>query len=73
MASINDERKRAFARGFWRGLAAPAILFSSYTLPAEAQAPQFEPLPVRGRQTMDDDWKQVAQYLRAAVERANRG
>ena len=68
-----DTPRRAFATGFWRGLAAPAMLFSSVSLPSYAEPVKFEPLPVRGAKTMADDWRKVGEHLRAVIDRERRG
>lgn len=70
---LHVTRRAAFMRGFWKGLAAPMMLFTSYTLPAEAQPAEFTPLARRPAPA--SDWVRVGEALRAALarERGARG
>ena len=61
-----SSRRAAFARGFWKGMAAPLMLFSSVDLPASAQPMGFQPLKRRARPE-NLDWVRVGNQLRAAA------
>lgn len=69
-----DTKRTAFVRGFWKGMAAPMMLFSAFELPAQAQPIAFQPLRRRPVQHASD-WVRVGDALRAAVakERTARG
>lgn len=69
-----DSRRVAFARGFWKGMAAPLMLFAGFDLPAQAQPVVFQPLQ-RRPSPPTSDWVRVGDALRAAVakERASSG
>ncbi|MBI5270150.1 MAG: hypothetical protein HY856_10795 [Burkholderiales bacterium] len=60
-----DDRRTAFVRGFWRGMAAPLVLFSTYELPPAATV-VFRPLP-RREAGPQDDWVKVGEALRQAA------
>lgn len=71
--NFRDTKRQAFLRGFWKGLAAPLMIYSASEMPPEAvvtaQAlPNLQPL-------QDSDWVRVGNALReaAARERASRG
>lgn len=61
-----SSKKAAFVRGFWKGMAAPLVLFSSFDLPAQARPLTFQPLQ---RRPMADqsEWARVGQSLREAA------
>ena len=64
--NFSESRKAALVRGFWKGLAAPLLLFSSFDLPAQARPQGFQPLPKRaGHQ--ESDWTRVGRELRNAA------
>lgn len=65
-ASPANSRRSAFVRGFWKGMAAPMMLFGSISIPAEARPLEFQPLP--RRQSPSTDWARVGQQLRAALK-----
>ena len=75
MAAIIDlkqTKRQAFARGVVKGLAAPLMLYSNFTLPPEVQEKsKFEPLPER-KSEQSSDWVRVGDYLRSAAK-AQRG
>ena len=60
------EPRAAFIRGFWKGMAAPLVLFSALDLPAQAQPLTFRPL-TRRSEAPASDWLRVGQALRAAA------
>ncbi len=60
-------RRGAFARGFWRGLAAPLMLYSGNALPAELRDYKFKPLEPMARGDVGSDWKRVGDALRGAA------
>jgi hypothetical protein len=69
MISFSDFQKSAFLRGFWKGMAAPLVLFSSAVgTPHQRTRFEFEPLPKRSqRQGVGDDWRRVGNDLRRAA------
>lgn len=66
VVDLKSTRKTAFVRGFWKGMAAPVMLFSSSALPAEAQPIEYKPLE-RPPAPPASDWVRVGQGLRAAL------
>jgi hypothetical protein len=60
--------RKALLQGFWKGLAAPLMLFGSHSLPAQAQPGEFQPLPNR-MSSQALDWVRVGNSLRAAAKR----
>lgn len=66
-ARPTNTRRTAFVRGFWKGMAAPVMLFGSISLPAEARPLEFQPLP-RRPVPESSDWSRVGQHLRAALK-----
>jgi hypothetical protein len=60
--------RKALLQGFWKGLAAPLMLFGSHSLPAQAQPGEFQPLPNR-MSSQALDWVRVGNALRAAAKR----
>lgn len=71
LVDIKHSRKRAFIRGFWRGLAGPLMLFAHTSVPA---LPKIEPikLPARMRDPMGgiaSDWEKIGGDLKSAVRR----
>lgn len=66
--NLGDLCAVAFRRGFWKGMAAPIMLFSSVELPAAAQPVKFmriERMPTQS----ENDWVQVGNALRLAAEK----
>lgn len=73
MISIIDfssTKRQAFIHGFWKGLAAPLVLFSACDLPPQAAPVTFRPLERRPSSGIAGDWVRVGQGLRTAAERA---
>jgi hypothetical protein len=64
-------KRTAFARGFMRGLAAPAVLFSSHAAPALPEVAQVVPplRPCGDAGALASDWERVAGGLTAAVQK----
>lgn len=60
--------RKAFFQGFWKGMAAPLMLFSSHALPAQAQPGEFQPLPNRVTSPALD-WVRVGNSLRDAAKK----
>lgn len=69
-----DTKRAAFARGFWKGMAAPLVLFSNFNLPPEAAPVEYRPLQRRVPESASD-WVRVGDELRraAAEDRRQRG
>lgn len=61
--------KKAFIKGFWKGVSAPLMLFSSShdTLPVQAQPRGFQPLQRHVSDPMQD-WVNVGQTLMSAAQ-----
>jgi hypothetical protein len=70
--NLKDSKRQAFVRGFWKGLAAPFLLYSVSSIPDEAIV-KLQPLPDRDKQAKSD-WVRVGDELRkaAAEDRATR-
>ena len=66
--NMSDTRKAAFARGFWKGMAAPLVLFSTFDLPAQCTGPTLSELPKR-TDDPSSDWVRVGDALRAAAKK----
>ena len=58
--------RKAFTRGFWRGLGASAVLYARRELP-EART-EFIHLPKRASGGLEQDWTNVGNELRRALE-----
>ena len=67
IVDLSDSKKIAFARGFWKGMAAPLMLFSSFELSAQQQQ-TFQALP-RRPSSQSSDWVKVGNALRDAAKR----
>lgn len=61
------DTKKAFARGFWKGMAAPLMMFSTCDLAARQVEQTFMPLP-RRYGGLTSDWVKVGDALRTAAE-----
>ncbi len=68
VVDLTTSKKHAFVRGFWKGLAAPMMLFSTSALPADAQVLDFRPLPRRPA-PVASDWVRVGDGLREALRK----
>ena len=60
--------RAALARGFWRGLAAPASLYEAHDIPGAEQLIKFVPLPRRSGPPLSD-WERVGADLREAARK----
>lgn len=71
--NLKDTKRQAFLRGFWKGLAAPLMLYSVSEMPPEALV-SAQSLPQR-QLPKESDWVRVGNALRQAAEtdRASRG
>lgn len=68
IVNFSDTPRTAFVRGFWKGMAAPLMLFGSSAMPVEAQPMEFKPLPIRPSDP-GQDWARVGDLLRAATSK----
>ena len=60
--------RAAFARGFWKGMAAPLLLFSSFDIATQIEPVAYQPLQRRSRAEASD-WVRVGDALRLAAAR----
>lgn len=67
IVNLSDTKKTAFTRGFWKGMAAPLMLFSSLDVSAQQQV-QFQALP-RRQASPYSDWVKVGNALRDAIKK----
>lgn len=68
IVNLSDTKKAAFARGFWKGMAAPLMLFSAFDVSDQQVEQTFKALPKRpGGQA--SDWVKVGNALRAASKK----
>lgn len=69
-----DSPRKAFVKAFFKGVAAPLMLFADGHVPAAARPREFEPLPDRTTSPAGD-WAHVGDSLRVAATRyrATRG
>lgn len=69
IVNMSDTKKAAFARGFWKGMAAPLMLFSTFDASTQQPVEQtFRELP-RHAGDLASDWVKVGNALRAAAKR----
>lgn len=73
MSAIVDLRAkpmRAFVRGFWKGLASPVLLYSTFRVPPEVDQIAFRNLPKRSTElgSLKSDWKAVGKQIKDACE-----
>ena len=61
-----SSKKAAFTRGFWKGMAAPLMLFSSFDVSAHLAPTTVQPLQRRPRDEASD-WVRVGESLRTAA------
>ena len=69
IVNLSDTGRAAFTRGFWKGMAAPLMLFSVFDLPTHAAPPNFSELPKRDSGNQAADWIKVGDQLRAAAKK----
>lgn len=67
---IKATRRSALAHGFLRGLASPLLIYSSFTLPADAR-PQIQEVknPAKTTDGLKGDWQRVGSHLKSAVSK----
>jgi hypothetical protein len=65
---LTTTQRKALLQGFWKGLAAPLMLFGSHSLPVQAQPGEFQPLPDR-MSSPAQDWVRVGNSLRDAAKK----
>lgn len=68
IVNLTATKRAAFARGFWKGMAAPLMLFSTFDLPEQAAGPTFSELPKRASD-QTSDWVKVGDALRTAAKK----
>jgi hypothetical protein len=64
---LSDSKKAAFSRGFWKGMAAPLMLFSTFDMSAQPVEQTFQELPNRASEE-GSDWIRVGDALRMAAK-----
>ncbi|MDP1650057.1 MAG: hypothetical protein Q8M01_17905 [Rubrivivax sp.] len=69
IVNMSDTKKAAFARGFWKGMAAPLMLFSAFDLSAQQAQQTFRELPKRASGGQTSDWVRVGEALRTAAKK----
>ena len=68
IVNLSDTKKAAFTRGFWKGMAAPLMLFSTFDLSAHGVEQTFRALPKRS-DAPASDWVRVGDALRTAAQK----
>jgi hypothetical protein len=68
IVNLSDTKKAAFTRGFWKGMAAPLMLFSTFDASAQPVEQTFRDLPRRAPDAASD-WVKVGNALRAAAKK----
>lgn len=64
---LKAARRMALSRGFWRGMAAPLMIYSAFHLPEEMR-PKFQHVANPASQDgLRGDWKRVGGHIRDAV------
>ena len=69
IVQLKDSRKKAFLNGFWRGMAAPLLLYSTVTLPKEVGDVEFQALPRQDLGGQNDDLRKIGSDIRTAFDR----
>jgi hypothetical protein len=70
IVNLKDTKKAAFIRGFWKGMAAPLMLYGTFDLPEQLKNRSFQELPKR-LSSHGSDWVKVGNALRAAAKKAH--
>ena len=65
---LSKPSRQSLSRGFWRGLAAPALLYEPHNMTAPLQPITVVPLPRRVGSPMSD-WERVGADLREAARK----
>ena len=61
-------RRAAFARGFWRGLAAPIMIYAAASQLPEEAIPRVQDVPnPASKDGIRSDWKRVGAHIKDAV------
>lgn len=68
IVNMSDTKKEAFARGFWKGMAAPLMLFSTFDLSDQQAEQTFRELPKHSG-SLSSDWVKVGNALRSAAKK----
>ncbi|MDF3823126.1 hypothetical protein P3G55_24765 [Leptospira sp. 96542] len=69
LVNLKGTRRQAFVRGLMRGLASPAMIFSTFNLPEEA-IPKEQKVdnPAARTDGMGGDWIRVGRQLKDAIK-----
>lgn len=69
MINLDATRRATFFQGFYRGLAAPMLLYAGHELPQYAMPQAIEvPNPARSTRGIEGDWAMVGKQLKAAMD-----
>jgi hypothetical protein len=63
---LKAPRLTCFQTGFWKGLAAPMLFYSSFELPPEAIPKRFVELDYKSSGDLASDWRRVGEAIQAA-------
>lgn len=69
MLDFDHDRRSAFMRGFWGGLAAPVALFVSHPVQAVPQVQQVVPPKKDAASAINGDWARVGDTIRTVIGR----
>lgn len=68
LIDLKSTRRKAFARGLWRGLAAPLMIYSVHEIPEEAEPKIIHVVnPAAQTDGIRGDWRRVGKQLRASM------
>lgn len=66
---LKASRRTAFARGFWRGLAAPIMIYTAASQLPEDAIPRVQDVPnPASKDGIRSDWKRVGLHIKDAVK-----
>lgn len=64
---FKDTKKQAFIKGFYKGIAAPLMLFGSFTAPPLPEVKPIIPPHQGDEQALNGDWKTIGLDFNNAI------
>lgn len=68
LLNFSDTSKQAFIKGFWKGLAAPVMIFGNFEAPKRRE---IKPISLNFKtdaEALADDWKRIGMDFNKSIE-----
>ena len=67
LLDFSDTNRQAFSHGFFKGLAAPVMLFGQFDLPDTQKIEKITVSPIDAKQALENDWVAIGDDFKRII------